>query len=89
MSLALASIRRPSAWNATVGMRPSLGLVSRTGVYGGWPARVIGPTEPFSPFDGLADALGRELDALAEIETRDAGKRSRGIPRSTSSTTRC
>lgn len=34
----LASIRRPSIWNGIAGMRPSIGLVSRGGVYGGWPA---------------------------------------------------
>src|SRR5579875_649876 len=33
----LASIRRPAIWTAIAGMRPSAGLVSRTGVYGGWP----------------------------------------------------
>jgi Asp-tRNA(Asn)/Glu-tRNA(Gln) amidotransferase A subunit family amidase len=33
-----ASIRRPSTWNGIVGMRPTAGLVSRGGVYGGWPA---------------------------------------------------
>ena len=32
-----ASIRRPSTWNSIVGMRPTAGLVSRGGVYGGWP----------------------------------------------------
>jgi amidase len=32
-----ASIRRPSAWNGIAGMRPTMGLVSRGGVYGGWP----------------------------------------------------
>jgi amidase len=32
-----ASIRRPSAWNGIAGMRPTIGLVSRGGVYGGWP----------------------------------------------------
>ena len=32
-----ASIRRPSAWNSIVGMRPTAGLVSRGGVYSGWP----------------------------------------------------
>lgn len=34
----LASIRRPSVWNGVVGMRPSIGLVSRGGVYDGWPS---------------------------------------------------
>jgi Asp-tRNA(Asn)/Glu-tRNA(Gln) amidotransferase A subunit family amidase len=33
-----ASIRRPSTWNSIVGMRPTAGLVSRTGVYAGWPS---------------------------------------------------
>ncbi|MGH7846528.1 MAG: amidase [Candidatus Binatia bacterium] len=33
----LASIRRPSTWNCIVGMRPTGGLVSRSGVYSGWP----------------------------------------------------
>jgi Asp-tRNA(Asn)/Glu-tRNA(Gln) amidotransferase A subunit family amidase len=41
----LASIRRPAAWTSIVGMRPSGGLVSRSGVYDGWPKRVgsLGP----------------------------------------------
>src|SRR6266545_1677801 len=40
-----ASIRRPSAWNSIVGMRPTPGLVSRSGVWGGWPSRIgsLGP----------------------------------------------
>ncbi len=33
----LASIRRPSTWNSIVGMRPTAGLVSRGGVFAGWP----------------------------------------------------
>ena len=32
-----ASIRRPSIWNGIVGVRPTAGLVSRHGVYAGWP----------------------------------------------------
>tara|TARA_B100000886_G_scaffold306912_1_gene239569 strand:+ start:1127 stop:2599 length:1473 start_codon:yes stop_codon:yes gene_type:complete len=32
-----ASIRRPSIWNGICGMRPTAGLVSRHGVYAGWP----------------------------------------------------
>jgi len=41
----LASIRRPSGWCSTVGMRPSLGMVSRAGAFGGWPSRAgsLGP----------------------------------------------
>jgi Asp-tRNA(Asn)/Glu-tRNA(Gln) amidotransferase A subunit family amidase len=33
-----SSIRRPSAWTSLVGMRPTAGLVSRSGVWGGWPS---------------------------------------------------
>ncbi len=40
-----ASIRRPSIWNGVVGMRPSVGLVSRGGVYDGWPS-VLGSVGP-------------------------------------------
>src|SRR3989454_6978629 len=34
----LASIRRPATWTCIVGMRPTAGLVSRGGVYAGWPS---------------------------------------------------
>jgi Asp-tRNA(Asn)/Glu-tRNA(Gln) amidotransferase A subunit family amidase len=33
-----ASIRRPAIWNGVAGMRPTAGLVSRTGVFAGWPS---------------------------------------------------
>src|SRR5207253_10207170 len=33
-----ASIRRPSTWNSLVGMHPSAGFVSRTGMWDAWPA---------------------------------------------------
>src|SRR5258708_10182654 len=33
----VASIRRPGAWNAVVSMRPTPGLVSRTGMWDGYP----------------------------------------------------
>jgi len=42
-----ASIRRPSGWNSIVGMRPTEGLVSRTGVYDGWP-QVFGSLGPMA-----------------------------------------
>jgi Asp-tRNA(Asn)/Glu-tRNA(Gln) amidotransferase A subunit family amidase len=42
-----ASIRRPSTWNGVVGMRPTAGLVGRSGVYGGWPS-IIGSLGPMS-----------------------------------------
>src|SRR6202162_919512 len=33
----LASIRRPSTWNSVVGIRPTAGMVSRSGMFDGWP----------------------------------------------------
>jgi len=33
-----ASIRRPATWTGIVGMPPTAGLVSRGGVYAGWPS---------------------------------------------------
>ena len=40
-----ASIRRPGGWNDVVSMRPTAGLVSRTGMYDGYPSEAasIGP----------------------------------------------
>lgn len=35
-----ASIRRPSTWNSVAGMRPTPGLVSRSGMWAGWPSPV-------------------------------------------------
>jgi amidase len=43
----LASIRRPAAWNSVAGMRASAGMVSRGGVYSGWPA-VAGSLGPMA-----------------------------------------
>jgi Asp-tRNA(Asn)/Glu-tRNA(Gln) amidotransferase A subunit family amidase len=47
-----ASIRRPSTWNDIVGMRPTAGLVSRSGMYDGYPSPVgsLGPIAPFGVY---------------------------------------
>ena len=50
-----ASIRRPAAWNGIVGMRPTAGLVSRGGVYDGWP--------------GLAASLGPMTRSVRDLAT--------------------
>ena len=64
---ALASIRRPAAWNSVVGMRPTAGLVSRTGVYAGWP-QVAGSLGPIARTVEDAAAL---LDVLVGYDPED------------------
>ena len=49
----LASIRRPVGWNSLAGMRPTAGLVSRGGVYEGWP--------------GIAGSLGPMTRTVADL----------------------
>ena len=53
-----ASIRRPSTWNSVCGMRPTAGLVSRSGVYAGWPSPV-GSLGTDDPFDGRSRQAAR------------------------------
>lgn len=62
-----ASIRRPSTWNSIVGMRPSGGLVSRTGVYQGWP-QMAGSAGPMART--VAD-LAIVLDTLVGYDPED------------------
>ena len=62
-----ASIRRPSAWNSVVGMRPTPGLVSRTGVYGGWPGRV----GSLGPITRTVEDLARVLDVMVAYDPED------------------
>ncbi len=63
----LASIRRPGGWNAVVSMRPTPGLVSRSGMWDGYPtiAAQMGP-------------MARNVSDLAKLLGRDGGLRSRG-----------
>jgi Asp-tRNA(Asn)/Glu-tRNA(Gln) amidotransferase A subunit family amidase len=63
----LASIRRPSGWSSTVGMRPTLGLVSRAGAFGGWPSRA-GSLGPMTRT--VADAA-RLLDVMVGYDPAD------------------
>jgi Asp-tRNA(Asn)/Glu-tRNA(Gln) amidotransferase A subunit family amidase len=62
-----SSIRRPAAWNGIVGMRPTVGIVSRGGVYGGWPT-TNGSVGPMART--VADAA-KVLDAMAGYDPRD------------------
>ena len=62
-----ASIRRPAAWNGIVGMRPTAGLVSRGGVYAGWPT-INGSLGPMCR--NVADAA-LLLDAMVGYDPAD------------------
>jgi amidase len=63
----LASIRRPSTWNCITGMRPSAGLVSRSGVYGCWP-EIFGSLGPMART--VAD-LAKLLDVMVGYDPED------------------
>src|ERR1051325_7904641 len=62
-----ASIRRPSIWNGVSGMRPTMGLVSRGGVYGGWPT-INGSLGPMAR--SVAD-LAKLLDGMVGYDPND------------------
>lgn len=62
-----ASIRRPSAWNSIVGMRPTAGLVSRTGVFDGWP-QINGSLGPMAR---TVTDLAKLLDVLVGYDPED------------------
>lgn len=62
-----ASIRRPSTWNGLVGMRPSIGLVSRGGVYDGWPS-VLGS---IGPMTRTVEDAARLLDEMMGYDPID------------------
>ena len=62
-----SSIRRPAAWNGVVGMRPTVGTVSRGGVYGGWPA-MNGSVGPMTRT--VMDAA-KLLDCMAGYDPQD------------------
>lgn len=62
-----SSIRRPSIWNGVSGMRPTVGLVSRSGVFGGWPT-INGSLGPMART--VAD-LARVLDCMVGYDPED------------------
>jgi Asp-tRNA(Asn)/Glu-tRNA(Gln) amidotransferase A subunit family amidase len=63
----LASIRRPSTWNSIVGMRTTAGLVSRGGVYSGWPQRA----GSLGPMTRTVRDLAILLDAMVGYDSED------------------
>ena len=62
-----ASIRRPSTWNCVAGMRPTAGLVSRSGVYAGWPS-INGSLGPMAR---TVTDLAKLLDVMAGYDPDD------------------
>jgi len=62
-----ASIRRPAAWNGIVGMRPTAGLVSRGGVFAGWP----GVAGSLGPMSRTVRDLAMLLDVMVGYDPED------------------
>jgi amidase len=62
-----ASIRRPSAWNGIAGIRPTAGLVSRAGVFAGWP----GVAGSLGPMSRTVTDLAALLDAMVGYDPED------------------
>jgi amidase len=62
-----ASIRRPSAWNSIVGMRPTPGLVTRTGIYAGWPEK----TGQLGPMARTVTDMAKLLDIMVGYDPED------------------
>jgi amidase len=62
-----SSIRRPATWNGVVGMRPTIGTVSRSGVYGGWPAM----NGSVGPMTRTVTDAAKLLDCMAGYDPLD------------------
>ena len=62
-----ASIRRPAAWNGIVGMRTSAGLISRSGVFAGWPQL----TGHLGPMARTVEDLVALLDVMVGYDPED------------------
>ncbi len=62
-----ASIRRPSTWNDVVGMRPTAGLVSRAGMYDGYPS----PVGSLGPMARTVTDLAKLLDVMVGYDPED------------------
>jgi amidase len=62
-----ASIRRPGAWNAIVSLRPTPGLVSRSGMWDGYPS----PTAQMGPMARSVRDLALLLDAMVGYDPED------------------
>src|SRR5207247_6269138 len=63
----LASIRRPGAWNAVVSLRPTPGLVSRSGMWDGYPTLAA----QMGPMARSVRDLARLLDGMVSYDPED------------------
>ena len=79
-----ASIRRPATWNCIAGMRPTAGLVSRSGVYAGWPS-IAGSLGPMAR--SVTD-LAKLLDVMVGYDPEDP-LTARGVSHVAESYARC
>src|SRR5579864_1691111 len=62
-----ASLRRPGAWNDLVAMRPTAGLVSRTGMWDGYPTEAAS----MGPMARTVRDLAELLDAMVGYDPED------------------
>jgi amidase len=62
-----ASIRRPTTWNSIVGMRPSPGLVSRSGMWAGFPS----PVGQLGPMARTVTDMAKLLDVMVGYDPED------------------
>jgi amidase len=62
-----ASIRRPGAWNEVVSLRPTPGLVSRSGMWDGYPTAAA----QMGPMARTVADLARLLDAMVGYDPED------------------
>jgi Asp-tRNA(Asn)/Glu-tRNA(Gln) amidotransferase A subunit family amidase len=63
----VASIRRPGGWNAVVALRPTAGLVSRTGMWDGYPTTAA----QIGPMARTVTDLAKLLDVMVAYDQED------------------
>ncbi len=62
-----SSLKRPAAWGALAGMRPTPGLISRTGMWDGHPV----PTAQMGPMTRTVTDLAKMMDIMVGYDPED------------------
>lgn len=62
-----SSLKRPAAWGALAGMRPTPGLISRTGMWDGHPV----PTAQMGPMTRTVTDLAKLMDVMVGYDPED------------------